>query len=230
MDVKTVQDLLRQAEAGLRLLDHPFYLRWQRGQLAAGELAAYAAQYRHFEQLVPVVLSAAAAGVDDDRAAELIGRNLADEAGGDPTHLQLFDRFAVAVAAEVGGAAVGAPAEGGGAPAEADEATAGLVGTYLELAAAGPALGLTALAAYEHQAADVAATKASGLRAHYGFDGGAVTFWDVHAELDADHARWAAEAISRLPVEAGQLYDAARQANQAWWSFLDQREACATAG
>ncbi len=215
MDVKTVHELLRQAEAGLRLLDHPFYRRWQRGEVATGELAAYATEYRHFERLVPVLLSSAIDGVEDGRAVELIGRNLADEAGGDPTHLQLFDRFAAAV---------------GGVQSSPDAATSSLVGTYRELAGLSPALGLTALAAYEHQAADVAATKASGLRVHYGFDGDAVTFWDVHAELDADHARWAAEAISRLAVGAESLFSAARRANEAWWSFLDQREASAAEG
>lgn len=215
MDAENVQNLLRRAEAGLRLLDHPFYQRWQHGELGAGELAAYAGQYRHFERLVPELLASAVAGVIDARVAGLIGRNLADEAGGDPTHLQLFDRFAAAV---------------GGVGDKPDEATAALVGTYHDLSASSPALGLMALAAYEHQAADVAATKASGLRAHYGVDGDAVTFWDVHAELDADHAAWAAEAISRLSFEEEELFGAARRANQAWWSFLDAREACAAGG
>ena len=44
------------------------------------------------------------------------------------------------------------------------------------------------LAAYETQAAAVAATKAAGLRRHYGIDGPGVAFWDVHADLEADQA------------------------------------------
>ena len=39
-----------------RLLAHPFYRRWEAGTLERGELAAYAAQYRHFEAALPDVL------------------------------------------------------------------------------------------------------------------------------------------------------------------------------
>ena len=36
-----------------RLLAHPFYRRWEAGTLERAELAAYAAQYRHFEAALP---------------------------------------------------------------------------------------------------------------------------------------------------------------------------------
>ena len=38
---------------GKRLLDHPFYRRWEAGEVTLGELADYASQYRHFESYLP---------------------------------------------------------------------------------------------------------------------------------------------------------------------------------
>ena len=44
------------------------------------------------------------------------------------------------------------------------------------------------VAAYEVQAADIAATKADGLRRHYGVDPQGTRFWDVHAGQEVEHA------------------------------------------
>ena len=41
----TADDAVRRAVEGRELLSHPFYQRWQAGQLAQGELADYAVQY-----------------------------------------------------------------------------------------------------------------------------------------------------------------------------------------
>src|SRR2546423_4575 len=38
---------LEQARSRWNVLEHPFYRRWSRGELAREELAAYAGQYRH---------------------------------------------------------------------------------------------------------------------------------------------------------------------------------------
>ena len=43
---------------GRDLLSHPFYQRWQAGELAPEELAEYAVHYRAFEAALPVVLTA----------------------------------------------------------------------------------------------------------------------------------------------------------------------------
>ncbi|MDP9074508.1 MAG: iron-containing redox enzyme family protein [Actinomycetota bacterium] len=209
VDVARVQLALQQAGTGFQLLDHPFYQRWQRGELTVGDLADYAVQYRHFEQLLPGFLGQIAVGVTDERAAGLVAMNLADEAG----HLALFDRFAAAL---------------GATPGPADDATDQLVATYRALAASSPAHGLAGLAAYEGQAAAVAATKARGLRDHYGLDGEAVAFWDVHAELETGHAAWAAEAMASLETHPDTVFVSARRAAEAWWSFLDRREASIT--
>jgi pyrroloquinoline quinone (PQQ) biosynthesis protein C len=202
---------LTQGLAELQLLSHPFYLRWEAGELRPGELAAYAAQYRHFEAALPSTLRALLARVDEGPAAELVRRNLADEESNPEPHVALFERFAEAV---------GAPAEA--APTMATQA---LLDTYRRLTEAGAAQGLAALVAYEVQAPAIAESKAQGLRRHYGLDSRATQFWDVHATMDRDHADWAISALATLPANDGVVVDASRMAAEAWWAFLDDREA-----
>jgi pyrroloquinoline quinone (PQQ) biosynthesis protein C len=171
---------------GKRLLDHPFYRRWEAGTLASGELAAYAEQYRHIEAALPQVLSQVASNLPDGPARAAVNANLSDELGRPAPHLDLFDTFAAAA-----GARCGAPPT---------LATRSLTGLQLSAAASDPVRGLGVLAAYETQAAAVAATKAAGLRRHYGIDGPGVAFWDVHADLEADHADLVG-AAPRVPIK-----------------------------
>ena len=77
---------------------HPSLLpRWEAGELAAGELAEYAVQYRAFEAALPAVLTAVVGQLraeGEPEAAALVEENLADELGRPEPHLALFDRFA----------------------------------------------------------------------------------------------------------------------------------------
>ena len=61
--------------------------------------------------------------------------------------------------------------------------------------AEGPAAALAGLAAYETQASAIASSKAEGLRRWYGVGQAGTEFWDVHAQMDADHGAWATEAL-----------------------------------
>ncbi len=209
-------DALTDALEGRALLTHPFYQRWEAGELAAGELAAYAVNYRLFEEALPVVLAAVVDRLVEaghQTAADEVAKNLADETGRPEPHLALFDRFARALE--------------GPDPGTAGPAAAALVGTYLALADEGALSALAGLAAYETQASAVAATKADGLRRWYGLDDEAVAFWDVHAAMDADHGQWAVDALCLLGADPDDVGRAARRAADAWWSFLDEREAAA---
>ena len=94
-----------------------------------------------------------------------------------------------------------------------------------ELIASSGAEGLAALVAYESQAPAIAAAKAAGLRDRYGLDASATEFWDVHATMDEDHAAWAIEALAGLGPDSPTITAAFRQAADAWWAFLDEREA-----
>jgi pyrroloquinoline-quinone synthase len=198
-----------------RLLEHPFYRRWEAGGLTRPELADYASQYRHFEAALPDVLVGIAAGLDDTAAAAAVRANLADELGQPEPHLSLFDDFLTAV--------------GGRSNEPATASTRALVTEHRELAARSPVAALAALAAYEVQAGAIAATKASGLRSHYGLGEVDTRFWDVHATAEPTHAEWTLDALA---TEAGDDGDAVRRGATAaadrWWSFLDDRQAAAT--
>ena len=161
--------LLDDILSSRRLLAHPFYRRWEAGTLQPGELATYAAQYRHFEAALPVVLERIAAALPDGRARQLVEDSLADERGVPAPHLELFDSFADAV---------------GAVPTDMTPATRALVDLYLSAADASPVAALSAVAAYEVQAPDIAVSKAEGLRSRYGLDDNGTRFWDVHAGID----------------------------------------------
>jgi pyrroloquinoline-quinone synthase len=65
------------------VLEHPFYVRWEHGELSRDELARYAGEYRH------AVVALA-------RAARTAGLHAEDEAA----HIPLWDRFASALGTE----------------------------------------------------------------------------------------------------------------------------------
>ena len=75
---------LDEARRRTNVLDHPFYRRWERGELTTEELAFYAGEYRH--AVVALADTAAAAG-DEAHAAE------------ESAHIDLWDDFTAAVAA-----------------------------------------------------------------------------------------------------------------------------------
>src|ERR1039458_8056287 len=132
-----------------RLLDHSLYRRWEEGQLRDGELSSYGSQYGFSGVLPPDFLSTLVDQLDDAEARQLVEANLADEVAGPQTHLELFDRFALAV---------------GGRAQPASPAMATLIGAYDDAAASGdPSFALGVLAGYEVQAAEVATTKGDGL-------------------------------------------------------------------
>ncbi|HTZ08773.1 MAG TPA: iron-containing redox enzyme family protein, partial [Acidimicrobiales bacterium] len=191
-----IDAVLVEVLAGRRLLDHPFYRRWEAGDLEVGELAAYAGQYRHVEAALPGVLERALAGIEDPEARRPVQANLDDERSKPAPHVELFEGFA---------AAVGAPAR-----AEATPATEALLA--VTGGSATPAAALAALAAYEVQAAAIATSKAAGLRRHYGIDDTGTRFWDVHAGLEADHGGWTVEAIAALGAQRPEVEGAAAAA------------------
>ena len=76
-----------------RLLDHPFYRRWESGGVSIEELASYAAQYRHFERFLPTFLRTLVAALPEGPGRDLVATNLADEEGDPVPHVELFERF-----------------------------------------------------------------------------------------------------------------------------------------
>jgi pyrroloquinoline quinone (PQQ) biosynthesis protein C len=212
MTPEQLHDDLTAALADRQLLKHPFYLRWEAGTLQPGELGAYAAQYRHFEAALPGILRSLLGRLEPGPAADLVQRNLSDEESNPEPHVAVFADFAEAV---------------GSVDAAPSDATRRLLETYRQLIDSSAGEGLAAVVAYEMQAPAIAASKAHGLRRHYGIAAPGTRFWDLHATMDDDHARWGIEALVALGTPEGDLLGAARSAADAWWAFLDDREAAA---
>ena len=208
---------LDAAIADRHLLKHPFYRAWSRGDLPLPTLAKYAREYFHFESNFPRYVGGTYAHLADPRARRLLLENLVDEEGRDPTHPELWARFA---------SRMGVPRAHLGASPPAG-ATADLCRTYERLTVDGSAAsGLGALYAYESIFPEVAAEKSRGLRAHYGLRArDAHEFFRVHTGADVEHAaaerRILAERSERSP---NARRDAARGIGGAlggWWRFLD---------
>jgi pyrroloquinoline-quinone synthase len=205
------RSVLDHAATQRRLLDHPFYRAWQDGELTGNDLADYATQYRHVEQILPATLEATAAQLPVGHARRLVEGNLADELSRPRPHVELLDDFASAVGADTA--------------SPPSPATAQLIATYQNAVPAGPVATLAVVGAYEVQAAEVAATKAQSLRSHYRLDSTGTRFWDVHAQLEGSHANWTAEAIEELSPTLEDVSRFAAASATAWWAFLDEREA-----
>ena len=216
MHPQPIHEVLAEAIVGRRLLTHPFYRRWEAGTLTEAELAAYAEQYRHIERELPVTLAAIAEALPTGHARTLVEANLADELGTPEPHAQLFESFARAA---------------GAAPeARATPSTAALLAVVRTTAANDPVAALAMIAAYEVQAADIAASKGDGLRRHYGFDDEGTRFWDVHRTQEVDHAGWSMDALTALDADLDVVQAAATVSADSWWLFLSEREELAPVG
>ena len=210
MHTDPIDHALAEALAGRHLLTHPFYRRWEAGTLGEGELAAYAEQYRHMERELPVTLAAIAGALPEGSARTLVEANLADELGDPCSHAALFETFARAV---------------GAAPdAAPSTATRAMLAMIRSAAAKDPVAALAMVAAYEVQAADIASSKADGLRQHYGMDADGTGFWDVHSTQEVEHAKWSMHALADLEADPVVVQAAAQVAADGWWDFLSERE------
>jgi pyrroloquinoline-quinone synthase len=79
-------DRLDEARRCRNVLDHPFYRRWEAGELSRADLAFYAGEYRH--AVVALADAAAAAGAAEHAAEEA-------------AHISLWDEFAAALDAPI---------------------------------------------------------------------------------------------------------------------------------
>ena len=197
------------------LLSHPFYVRWEEGNLEEGELASYAEQYRFFEAYLPRVLEDIIAKLPPCDARSLLEQNLADELGNPEPHLDMFNKFARAVGARSQDEVMASPA------------MRDLIEVYENAASYGPANALGALSYYEIQSADIAQSKAKGLLNNYNLSEVEVEFWTHHAEIERDHAEWTIQAIDNVVFDdmESATIDFAQRASSVWWEFLDEREA-----
>ena len=206
--MNNIEQLITEVLADRQLLNHPFYQRWEKGELSRSELTSYAEQYRYFETMLPQFLEALLATNLPHTVSALIADNLRDETAS-PSHLELFEAFAAHYEAD---------------EVEISPAMSRLVTAYTDVLAAGTTTALAGLLAYEHQGAAIADSKSAGLTARYGATADAVRFWDEHGSIEGDHARWTMEALESLSPRREDVVAGLNTVGQAWWEFLDERE------
>jgi pyrroloquinoline-quinone synthase len=195
---------LDDVQARWNVLEHPFYERWSEGGLSRDDLARYAGQYRHAVVALAQAADGAAHAGDMDERAEL-----AAHAGEEAAHVALWDAFA-------GAAGTDGPQAAEPETAACAEAWAGdgrdLLGH------------LVALYAIESAQPAISRVKADGLREHYGFAAGPATaYFDLHAELDREHAAEGRVLIAARIEEADEdaLVAEAERVLKANWALLD---------
>lgn len=192
------------------LLRHPFYERWQKGKVSLDVLREYAKQYYAYESKLPAFLGAALRHLEDGPAKEAVAANLADESGMPEPHPELWLRFTDALGLSRDDVT----------SADLTPRTINLVETYASLCERGADEALSALYAYEAQFSAIARSKGEGLRQHYDVDAGALKFFDIHAELDDEHAA----ALRSGMVDSEISRESIHLAVEAWWCMLDQFE------
>jgi pyrroloquinoline quinone (PQQ) biosynthesis protein C len=188
---------LDEARRRRNILEHPFYTRWEHGELTCTELSTYAGEYRHAVQALAGAAETAAPLAGDEHAAE------------ERAHVELWDEFAAALDADV---------ERRPRPETERCATAWT-------SAQDPLEALAVLYAVEAGQPEVSQTKLHGLIEHYGFAEGerGTAYFRVHAERDHEHAAHSRALLERhaTPDDEDRLVACAERALDGNWELLD---------
>ena len=196
-------DRLADAQRRCNVLEHPFYTRWSAGELTREELSWYAGEYRH------AVVALANATASAARAAEpAVRAQIEEHAAEEAEHIDLWDAFAHAVAADLEQEPAAETAECAAAWTAAGDALEGLVVLY----------------AIESAQPAISRTKLEGLVDHYGLaEGPATEYFSLHSERDLEHAAQSRRLIEERLEEADEdrLVAVAEAALRGNWTLLD---------
>jgi pyrroloquinoline-quinone synthase len=189
-------DRIDEARTRWNVLDHPFYLRWERGELSREDLAYYAGEYRH---AVVALADAAAVGGDSEHAAE------------EAAHIDLWDDFAAALEAPLDREPSTETRECAEAWRPEDSLAARAVLYAVE--SGQPAISQTKLTGLVDHYGLTAGSKAT-------------EYFELHSDRDHEHAAASAEVLRKAaPEDADRLVAAAEAALKGNWHLLDGVEA-----
>lgn len=188
----TVIERIDEARRRWNVLDHPFYLRWERGELSRDDLAFYAGEYRH--AVVALADSAAATG-DAEHARE------------ESEHVALWDEFAGALDAPLNRPPTAETRSCAKAWSRDDTLEARAVLYAIE--SAQPDISRTKLTGLvEHYGF---APNSTG-----------TDYFELHAERDQEHAAASKAVLKgTAPEDADRLVAAAESALAGNWHLLD---------
>jgi pyrroloquinoline-quinone synthase len=198
------------------LLDHPFYQRWNAGELTRDELQEYARQYYHYALAFPTFLSAMHHKTEDIAIRQMLLENLIEEERGTENHPELWLRFCEALGLTRDEVLAGT----------ASDATRMLIDAVRETARQGELHeGLAALYAYESQVPAVAKSKIDGLAKWYGITADRdIAFFSVHMEADVVHSGASKSLLNDLcdtPEKVDAASVATKRTLEALYGFLD---------
>jgi pyrroloquinoline-quinone synthase len=175
------------------ILEHPFYTRWERGELTRDELSVYAGEYRH-----------AVVALAD--AAELAGSEHAAE---EREHVALWDEFAAALDADLDRAPRAETKRCAAAWTSAEDPLEALAILYA-IEAGQPEVSRTKLTGLvEHYGFEES--------------GEGTSYFRLHAERDHEHAAESRQLLERhaRPADEDRLVAAAQRALDGNWALLD---------
>jgi pyrroloquinoline-quinone synthase len=202
--------------AEAKLLSHPWYQKWECGELPVESLRRYARDYYWQVANFPRYLSRLHSELEDLGQRQVVLKNLVEEESSDAPHPELWLDFAESLGlnrAEVKAGPV-------------SEASRKLVEEFRFLMSSSPAEGLGAILAYESQVPEIARFKTEALEKHY-LKGESLArgsrFFRVHAEADVWHTEELTALYDSLPEEQqSRAREAAGRACGALWRFLDE--------
>lgn len=181
-----------EARGRWNVLEHPFYLRWESGELTRTELAYYAGEYRH---AVLALADAAAAGGDREHAAE------------EAAHVALWDDFAAALDAPLDRSPNAKTIECANAWRRNEPLEARAVLYAIE--SSQPAISRTKLDGLVKHYGFTRATQTTA-------------YFEIHSARDHEHAATSAKVLREAPPEeADRLVAAGEAALKGNWRLLD---------
>jgi pyrroloquinoline-quinone synthase len=193
----TLFERLAEVQERWNVLEHPFYTRWERGELDTRELAFYAGEYRH----AVVALARQAETAGSEHAAEEVA------------HIDLWDDFAHMLGADLERAPLAETVECAESWTGGTDRLERLAVMYA-IESAQPAISSTKLAGLARHYG-------------FAPDGDGAAYFALHAERDLEHAAesralLAAEATG---ADVERLVAAAEAALRGNWRLLDGVEA-----
>ena len=194
------------------LLDHPFYVAWNKGELNQTILRDYAEQYYQHIKAFPRYISATHSICEDIDNRKILLDNLSDEEDFDKDHPMLWKQFALAVGAD----------ENTVETVNQDSFTKDMIDNFFKLARSSYAEGLGSLYAYERQVPEIADTKIRGLIDHYNVSSDeGLEYFVVHKDADVEHREQSAELMNKLSPEERKLAEEAGLSTvKMLWGFL----------